>query len=243
MLQAIAQQQMHAAWSSRPKIQVFLDLHAPKVAMPISAATNTSPATTLIIDLGSLVIASNPVEATSLSPEEGAIYDCYGLVSYDVAVHVVRGQFAWPDMKILGAGHASSTQINSSQLPDRHASHSRASFESRGSGRVDFRLDDYLSEGALAVPLLGHCSTTASVHVAHVSHPTLPLIRIGLQVGRPYRSYQGTQCLNPAALQPAFCCVNNKQLQAPVHVLAIEEVCMLFRCSWHGEYCWSRRLT
>ena len=170
LLQAIAQQQMHAAWSSRPKIQVLLDLHAPKVAMPISAATDTSPATTLIIDLGSLVIASNPVEATSLSPEEGAIYDCYGLVSYDVAVHVVRGHFAWPDTKSL------STSL------DRNASQSRASLDSRGSGRLDFRLDDYLSEGALAVPLLGHCSTTASVHVAHVSHPTLPLIRVGLQV-------------------------------------------------------------
>lgn len=206
VLQAIAQQQMHAAWSSRPKIQVFLDLHAPKVAMPISSATDTSPATTLIIDLGNLVIASNPVEASTLSPEEAAIYDCYGLVSYDVAVHLVRGRFAWPDMKTLGSG-----QVSSGQLHGRNASHSRASLDSRGSaGRVDFRLDDYLSDEALAVPLLGHCSTTASLHVAHVSHPTLPLIRIGLQVCCPCCYCHITEavskpCQNLKHCYPALC--------------------------------------
>jgi hypothetical protein len=173
---------MHAAWSSRPKIKVFLDLHAPKVAMPISSATDDSPATTLIIDLGSLVIFSNPVEAAKLSPEEGAIYDCYGLVSYDVAVHVVRGHFAWPDMKSVVSGRVSSGHLSASQL---HLSQPRASMDSQRSARLDFRLDDCLSEGSLAVPLLGHCSTTASVHVAHVSHPTLPMVRIGLEVGCP----------------------------------------------------------
>lgn len=189
-MQAIAQRQMHAAWSSRPKIQVHLDLHAPKVAMPISTADGTSPSTTLIIDLGSLIIASNPVEAASLSPEEAAIYDCYGLVSYDVAVHLVRGRFAWPDMKSVGSGHGYSSQMHSGSLFEKQPSRSRASLDSKGSCRMDFKLDDYLSEGALAVPLLGHCSTTASVHVAQASHPTLPTLRIGLQV-----CYSGSLCV------------------------------------------------
>eukprot|EP00892_Ulva_mutabilis_P007576 jgi/Ulvmu1/5190/UM021_0207.1 len=187
-MQAIAQQQMHAAWSNRPKIHVHLDLHAPKIAIPIvEEQDNADPAAlqTLFVDFGSLVITSNHLEGSSLSPEEAAIYDCYGLLSYDTAVYVIKGPFVWPELtrtlsgSITDVGLASPAQLNESR--------------SRTAGGP---ISDYLGPSAIAVPLLGHCSTTASVHVAHVSHPTLPLVRVGLEVPEitlhvsPYRLTQ-----------------------------------------------------
>lgn len=149
-------------------------MHAPKVAVPIieeAGNTDSTALQTLFVDFGSLVITSNHVEGSSLSPEEAAIYDCYGLLSYDIAVYVIRGPFVWPDMmrtlsgSLNDAGMASSIQLGESR--------------SRLDGEL---ISDYLGPSAVAVPLLGHCSTTASVHVAHASHPTLPFVRVGLEV-------------------------------------------------------------
>lgn len=165
---------MHAAWSNRPKIQVHLDLHAPKVAIPIieeEDSADPSALQTLFIDFGSLVITSNHLEGSSLSPEEAAIYDCYGLLSYDIAVYVIKGPFVWPEMT-----HTLSGSLMDVGLPSPGQ---LGECRSRLAGEL---ISDYLGPSAIAVPLLGQCSTTASVHLAHVSHPTLPFVRIGLEV-------------------------------------------------------------
>lgn len=165
---------MHAAWSNRPKIHVHLDLHAPKVAIPIieeQDRTNPAALQTLFVDFGSLVITSNHLEGSSLSPEEAAIYDCYGLLSYDIAVYVIKGPFVWPELTRTLSG--SFTDVGLPGPGQLNESRSRLAGE---------LISDYLGPSAIAVPLLGHCSTTASVHVAHVSHPTLPLVRVGLEV-------------------------------------------------------------
>lgn len=185
-MQAIAQQQVHAAWSTRPKIQIQFDLHAPKVAIPIAQDPigSTLPAShTLFVDFGSLVITSDHIEASNLSPEEAAIYDCYGLLSYDIAVYVVNGPFVWPEIKRKTGASSSSGLPSPAQLGESR---------NRVTGEL---ISDYLGPTAVAVPLLGHCSTTASVHVAHASHPTLPLVRVGLEVCICARADNMTLCL------------------------------------------------
>jgi hypothetical protein len=164
-LQTIAQQQMQAAWSTKPKIVVNLNLSAPKIAVPIEDGTGAVTAdehVTLLADLGSLSISSNHAEAATLSPEEAAIYECYSLLSADLAAYLIKGKFTWPN-SAAGAFEAAEVALE-------------------GERRSQSGIDIYLGQGAKAIPLLGHCSTTASVHAAHVSHPTLPLIRIGLEV-------------------------------------------------------------
>jgi hypothetical protein len=180
-VQDIARKQMQAAWSSKPKIDVYLNLHAPKIAIPIKHAicsNSKQGAVTLLADLGSLIISSNHVEYGILTPEEAALYDCYALVSSDLSVHLINGNFRWPEpgrrpldaqsdafhyATPAGLSRPSPVPASTKSVPRHEAS-------------------EYLGENAAAVRVLDHCSTSASVHMAHVSHPTLPLVRIGLQV-------------------------------------------------------------
>lgn len=153
---------------------MHLDLHAPKVAIPITDQQDDAGQPvlqTLFVDLGSLVITSNQIEASSLSPEEAALYDCYGLLSYDIAVYVIKGPFVWPDMTRTLSGPLTDAGLVSPVQP--------GDARRRLTGQL---ISDYLGPSAVAVPFLGHCSTTASVHVAHASHPTLPFVRVGLEV-------------------------------------------------------------
>jgi Repeating coiled region of VPS13 len=163
VMQDIARQQMQAAWSSKPKIDVALDLQAPKVAIPIADSSSSSKQVTLLVDLGSLVLTSNHAEASTLSPEEASIYDCYGLLSSDLSVHIISGAFAWPRHDGDSGPHEAAGVEAAAPKPQQ-------------------AMERYLGQGAQAVPLLDHCSTSASVHMAYVSHPTLPMVRVGLQV-------------------------------------------------------------
>ena len=168
-VQAIARQQMEAAWSSKPTIDIELNLHAPKVAIPLPAAGRTQAAVTLLADLGSISLSSSHAEAASLPPEEAAIFECYSLVSSNLSVHLISGAFAWPAAAAAAAAPPPPT-------PGGGADGAAATPGRRTT------IESYLEAGATAEPWLDHCSTSASVHVAHVSHPTLPLVRVGLQV-------------------------------------------------------------
>ncbi len=164
---------MQAAWSSKPKIDVELALHAPKVAIPIVSGKRTEQVT-LLADLGSLTLISNHDEAATLSPEEAAIYECYSLLSSDLSVHIINGTFAWPS-----AGQTEGNAAESAELP---GSASAAALLADAKTSPTQQIAQYCAESAQAVPLLDHCSTSASVHMAYVSHPTLPMVRVGLQV-------------------------------------------------------------
>jgi hypothetical protein len=175
-LQDIAQRQMQAAWSSKPKIDIQLRLHAPKVAIPITRSAGAEQVT-LLADLGSLVISSNHTEAGTLSPEEASIYECYTLLSSDLSVHLINGEFSWPrGDEAPFVDNQSPAVANTPRTGWRNIAE-----QSPASGSAQ-RITDNQGGGAKAIPLLDQCSTGASVHMAYVSHPTLPLARIGLQV-------------------------------------------------------------
>jgi hypothetical protein len=178
-VQDIARQQVQAAWNSKPKIDVYLNLQAPKIAIPIKQQNASAGPVTFLADLGSLIISSNHVESSILSPEEAALYDCYALVSSDLSAHLINGDFRWPEVKqhtVAAPSAAATPQTTPAGLarPSPHATTVMSVPRHEAA--------EYLGDGAVAVRVLDHCSTSASVHMAHVSHPNLPLVRIGLQV-------------------------------------------------------------
>ena len=121
-------------------------------------------------------------------------------------MHIVNGPFAWPrveDATGTSEGEDGADAEVAAQASD-------VLMDTTTSAAASARrqaIGDYLGPGAVAVPLLDHCSTSASVHMAYVSHPTLPLVRVGLQVRCPAARAFCTSTPQPGPALSVACCL------------------------------------
>eukprot|EP00775_Hariotina_reticulata_P007140 gene7140-7355_t len=77
--------------AQKPRMKLFLTLHAPKIAV-----ADAAEAVTLIADLGCFTITTNPAAVKSMSPDEVAIYEAFVVKVDHVSAYLLDGPFAWP---------------------------------------------------------------------------------------------------------------------------------------------------
>ena len=127
---------------------------------------------TLVADLGRFVLETDKDTANSLSLEEASLYECLKLSGRNMSAYLVDGDFSFSALKDLGSQKAPAPQ-DSEASPQVSTDMTAAITQSQGKT---------MGGSAVFIPLLERCGTSASLQAARFPHPSLPPLKLQLQI-------------------------------------------------------------
>ena len=129
---------------------------------------------TLVADLGRFVLESDKDTANSLPLEEASLYECLKLAGSNISAYLVDGDFAFSALEDLGSQKAPAPEAGEGMEDPSHVSATTAA-TSESQGKA-------LGGSAIFIPLLERCGASAALQAARFPHPSLPPIRLQLDV-------------------------------------------------------------
>ncbi len=126
----------------------------------------------MVADLGRFVLESDKDLATSLSLEEASLYECLKLAGSNISAYLVDGDFSFSALEDLGSQQAPAPE--DSEAPS-HVSTAMTAEITQAEGKA-------MGGSAVFIPLLERCGISAAVQPARFPHPSLPSMKLQLQV-------------------------------------------------------------
>ena len=127
---------------------------------------------TLVADLGRFVLESDKDMATSLTLEEASLYECLKLSGSNISAYLVDGDFSFSALEDLGSQKAPAPQDSEAS---QSVSTDMTAAITQSQGKT-------MEGSAVFIPLLERCGTSASFQAARFPHPSLPPLKLQLQV-------------------------------------------------------------
>lgn len=124
-------------------------------------------------DLGRFVLESDKDMATSLPLEEASLYECLKLSGSNISAYLVDGDFSFSALEDLGSQKAPAPQQGEDASQNVSTDMTAAITQSQGKA---------MGGSAVFIPLLERCGTSASLQAARFPHPSLPPMKLQLQV-------------------------------------------------------------
>ena len=123
-------------------------------------------------DLGRFVLESDKDMASSLPLEEASLYECLKLSGSNISAYLVDGDFSFSALEDLGSQKASAPQDSEAS---QNVSTDMTAAVTQSQGKT-------MGGSAVFIPLLERCGTSASLQAARFPHPSLPPMKLQLQV-------------------------------------------------------------
>ena len=178
---------------------------------------------TLVADLGRFVLESDRDTASSLPLEEASLYECVKLSGSNISAYLVDGDFSFAALEHLGSQKAAAPQeeeepragAEAGDPPSVSTDMTAALTQSQGKA---------LGGSAVFIPLLERCGTSASLQAARFPHPSLPPVKLQLQVpklrfffspARLGRILRAVDAVMPGALHQLPCIIYPHPLHHP----------------------------
>lgn len=127
---------------------------------------------TFVADLGRFVLESDKEMATSLPLEEASLYECLKLSGSNISAYLVDGDFSFSALEELGTQKSPAPQVSEAS---QNVSTDMTAAITQSQGKT-------MGGSAVFIPLLERCGTSASLQAARFPHPSLPPIKLQLQV-------------------------------------------------------------
>lgn len=126
----------------------------------------------MVADLGRFVLESDKALATSLPLEEASLYECLKLAGSNISAYLVDGDFSFSALEDLRSQKAPAPE--DSEAPS-HVSTAMTAAITQSEGKA-------MGGSAVFIPLLERCGISAAVQAARFPHPSLPPMKLQLQV-------------------------------------------------------------
>lgn len=132
-------------------------------------------------DLGRFVLESDKDTASSLPLEEASLYECVKLSGSNISAYLVDGDFSFAALEQLGSQKAAAPheeeepEVGGEAEDPPSVSTDMTAALTQAQGKA-------LGGSAVFIPLLERCGTSASLQAARFPHPSLPPVKLQLQV-------------------------------------------------------------
>ena len=127
---------------------------------------------TMVADLGRFVLESDKDLATSLPVEEASLYECLKLAGSNISAYLVDGDFSFSALEDIGSQQAPAPGDAEAAS---HVSTAMTAAVTQSEGKT-------MGGSAVFIPLLERCGISAAVQAARFPHPSLPPLKLQLQV-------------------------------------------------------------
>ena len=123
-------------------------------------------------DLGRFVLQSDKDTADSLPQQEASLYECLQLAGSSISAYLVDGDFSFSALE----------RLDSQQSPPPGNSEAHLTVSTQMTAAMRQSQGNTMGGSAIFIPLLERCGVSASLQAARFPHPSLPAMKLQLQV-------------------------------------------------------------
>lgn len=133
-------------------------------------------------DLGRFVLESDKDTASSLPLEEASLYECLKLSGSNISAYLVDGDFSFSALEHLGSQKAAAPQEPEAEPDAQPEAETSLNVSTEMTAALTQSQGKAMGGSAVFIPLLERCGTSASLQAARFPHPSLPPVKLQLQV-------------------------------------------------------------
>lgn len=123
-------------------------------------------------DLGQFALETDTAKANSLPIEEASLYECFKLQGSNISAYLVDGDFSFSALE----------EINNRKAPTPEPSSEGSTVSTAMTAAMQQSEGKAQGGSAVFIPLLERCGIAAALQAARFPHPSLPPMRLQLQV-------------------------------------------------------------
>ena len=127
---------------------------------------------TLVADLGQFALETDTVKANSLPIQEASLYECFKLEGSNISAYLVDGDFSFLALE----------EIDNRKAPTPKPSSEASAVSTAMTAAIQQSEGKAQGGSAVFIPLLERCGVAAALQAARFPHPTLPPMKLQLQV-------------------------------------------------------------
>ena len=123
-------------------------------------------------DLGQFALETDTAKANSLPIEEASLYECFKLQGSNISAYLVDGDFSFSALE----------EIDNRKAPTPEPSSEASTVSTAMTAAIQQSEGKAQGGSAVFIPLLERCGIAAALQAARFPHPSLPPMRLQLQV-------------------------------------------------------------